>query len=430
MPIAFRAEDIEQTISERFKAVARDAPDALAVRTRARDVSFSLLDAWSDALAADLLDRLGAGSEPVPFLLPQGPLAIATTLAILKTGKFYVPIDPSWGPQRARELVGALNARVVLTDTVSRPSFEGNGVGVIELRPEPLAGGRSVNVDVRPDQAAYVYFTSGSTGRPKCVIDCHRNVLHNVMRYTHALRIGSSDRLSLVQSCGFSGAVSSMFAALLNGAASCPVDMRAETPVRLARWLDDLGVTIYHSVPSLYRRIVSAGDLFERVRVVRLEGDRSDRLDLELFRRHFARPTILAVGLGATETGLVCQYLFDHDTVMPAGVVPIGRAVTDMAFEVRDDQGRPVPTGDAGEIVVKSRFLAIGYWNNAAATARAFESDGNGSERRYKTGDRGRIGNDGSLEYLGRLDGRARVRGQWIEPADLEAALCAVSGIR
>ena len=364
------------------------------------------------------------------FCCPQGPLAIATTLGILKAGKFYVPIDPSWGQPRAKELVSELNARLALTDAEFGPALRASGVTTIELAPEPRPSGRAVDVNIHPDQPAYVYFTSGSTGRPKGVIDCHRNVLHNVMRYTHALRIGSTDRLSLVQSCGFSGAVSSMFAALLNGAASCPVDMRAETPVRLARWLDDLGVTIYHSVPSLYRRIISAGDLFRRVRVVRLEGDRSDRLDLELFRRHFARPTILAVGLGATETGLVCQYFFDHDTVMPAGVVPIGRAVTDMAFEVRDDHGRAAQAGDAGEIVVKSRFLAIGYWNNAAATARAFESDGNEFERRYKTGDRGRIGDDGSLEYLGRLDGRTRVRGQWIEPADLEAALCAVSGIR
>jgi amino acid adenylation domain-containing protein len=430
MAIEFHPKDIEQSIPERFKTVVASAPEAVAVRTRTVELTFAHLDCWSDAIAADLLDRLGLSSEPVPFLLPQGPLALAATLGILKAGKFYVPIDPSWGPQRTMELVGELNVRIVLTDAEFGPSLYSNGATVMELSPDLREGSRAIDVRIGADEPAYVYFTSGSTGRSKGVIDCHRNVLHNVMRYTHSLRIESADRLSLVQSCGFSGAVSSMFAALLNGATSCPVDRRVETPARLARWLDDLEVTIYHSVPSLFRSIVSAGEVFQHVRVVRLEGDRSDLLDLELFRRHFAASAILVVGLGTTETGLVCQYFFGSNSEMPAGVVPVGRAVTGMAFEVRGDDGQPAARAVAGEIIVRSRFLATGYWNDAAATARAFESAGNGSERVYKTGDRGRIANDGSLEYLGRLDGRARLRGQWIEMADLEAAICALPGVR
>jgi amino acid adenylation domain-containing protein len=430
MSIPFRPEDIEQSIPERFKKHVARAPDSIAVRTRTCELSYARLDSWSNAIAATLL-RLGAGSEPVPFLLPQGPPAIATTLGILKVGKFYVPLDPAWGSRRATALASDLNARVLLTDAEFAPSLRGRGLDIIELSPDPPADATPpVDVSVRSDQPAYVYFTSGSTGPPKGVIDCHRNVLHNVMRYTHALGIGNADRLSLLQSCGFSGAVSSMFAALLNGASSCPVDMRAETPARLARWLDEMAVTIYHSVPSLFRGIVSAGEVFRHVRVVRLEGDRADRLDLEFFRRHFTPPAVLAIGLGATETGLVCQYFFDHHSELPEGVVPIGRAVTDMAFEVRGEDGRQVPPGIAGEIVVRSEYLASGYWNDSAATARAFQSASHGSQRAYKTGDRGRVSEGGSLEYLGRLDGRARVRGQWVEPADVEVALCALPGVR
>jgi amino acid adenylation domain-containing protein len=424
-------DDVEQSIPERFSKQVAHAPESLAIRTRTCELSFARLDSWSSAIAADLLRRLGARSEPVPLLLPQGPLAIAATLGILKAGKFYAPLDPAWGSRRATALVGDLNARVLLTDAEFAPSLRIRGVDVIELSPGPPADtAPTVDVSVRPDDPAYVYFTSGSTGPPKGVIDCHRNVLHNVMRYTRALGIRNADRLSLLQSCGFSGAVSSMFAALLNGATSCPVDMRAETPARLARWLDEVAVTIYHSVPSLFRGIVSAGDLFRHVRVVRLEGDRADRLDLELFRRHFTPPAVLAVGLGATETGLVCQYFFDHRSELPEGVVPIGHAVTDMAFEIRGEDGTPAPPGIAGEIVVRSHYLATGYWNDAEATARAFESAGNGSPRAYKTGDRGRTSDAGRLEYLGRVDGRARVRGQWVEPADVDAALCALPGVR
>ena len=81
-------------------------------------------------------------------------------------------------------------------------------------------------ISLRPDSLAYIYYTSGSTGKPKGVMDTHRNVLHNVMRYTNNLRIAPSDRLTLLQSPGFSGAVSSLFGALLNGASSFPFDLR------------------------------------------------------------------------------------------------------------------------------------------------------------------------------------------------------------
>jgi thioesterase domain-containing protein len=177
--------------------------------------------------------------------------------------------------------------------------------------------------------------------------------------------------------------------------------------------------------------VTAAGRVFRQIRIVRLEGDLATRLDLELFRRHFVQGSVLAIGLGTTETGLVCQYFFHHGCALPDGVVPIGRPVTDMQVEVRGDDGMLAPNGTAGEIAVKSRFLATGYWKDATATARAFESAGAGSaERVYKTGDRGRIREDGNLEYLGRLDGRTRVRGQWVEPTEIDSALCALPGVR
>jgi amino acid adenylation domain-containing protein len=432
--VPFRRDEIERSIPERFKDQVASVPDGIAVRTLACALSYASLDRWSDAIAAQLLSRLDVRPEPVPFLLAQGPLAIATTLAILKAGKYYVPLDPSWGLQRAIDLADELDARVLLTDAEFATSLR-DRIGealILQLSSDcPAVAGPSIQIKTAPDQPAYVYFTSGSTGRPKGVVDCHRNVLHNVMRYTHALSIGKADRLSLLQSCGYSGAVSSMFTALLNGGTSCPVDMRVETPARLARWLDELSVTIYHSVPSLFRSVMSTDQIFHKVRVVRLEGDRATRRDLELFLTNFTAPSVLAVGLGATETGLVCQYFFDHGGALPEGVVPIGYPVKDMQFEVHGEDGTPAPPGIAGEIVVQSRFLATGYWKDARATARVFESAGTGSpERIYKTGDLGRINDEGGLEYLGRLDGRARVRGQWVQLADVDVALCALPGVQ
>jgi amino acid adenylation domain-containing protein len=425
-------DDSDGSIPARFRAQAARTPDAIAVRSRAADLTYADLDHWSDAIAAQLLQDLDYSCEPVPFLLPQSPLAIACTLGVLKSGKFYVPLDPSWKIERTAEIVGRLAARLVVVD----PEFAGfirgcMNVPVFELRSDPPTQLHAVDVGIRPDQPAYVYFTSGTTGPPKGVIDSHRNVLHNVMRYTRGLQIQADDRLTLLQSCGFSGAVSSMFGALLNGATSCPLDMRGETPARVAHWLEAERITIYHSVPSLFQSVAPCGGTFEHVRVVRLEGDLATRRDLELFRKHFTNRSRLAIGLGTTETGLACQYFYDHTMPLPDGVVPIGRPVTDMDVEVVSDDGSPAPCGAPGQIVVKSPFLAIGYWKDGDATSRAFTpAEPGASSRCYRTGDRGRVNAAGDLEYLGRLNGLVRVRGQWIELADLDAALCGLAGVR
>src|SRR6185436_2513617 len=153
-------------------------------------------------------------------------------------------------------------------------------------------------VAVAPDAGAYVYYTSGTTGRPKGVLDSHRNVLHNVMRYTNSLAIGADDRLTLLQGPAFSGAVSSLFAALLNGAASFPFDVPAQGADAIAGWLRDERITIYHSVPALFRQVARSPAPFPALRLIRLEGDRASVRDLELFQARFTHGCRLVNGLG------------------------------------------------------------------------------------------------------------------------------------
>jgi non-ribosomal peptide synthetase component F len=146
---------------------------------------------------------------------------------------------------------------------------------------------------------AYLYYTSGTTGRPKGVADSHRNVLHNVQRYTRTLGIGRGDRLSLDQSPSFSGAVSSTYAALLNGGTLCAWSPRRRPAG--ADWLAEANVTIYHSVPALFRALVTGRTSFPRCasfasRHRALAGD----ADLP---RTFPASSVLVNGLSTTETG-------------------------------------------------------------------------------------------------------------------------------
>ena len=130
-------------------------------------------------------------------------------------------------------------------------------------------------LDVPPERPAYIYYTSGSTGRPKGVVDSHRNVLHNIMRYTNNLSIDHSDRLSLIETPTYSGIVSSLFCALLNGGSICPFDFRDRGAADLADFLIRHKVSIFHSVPVIFEQLLATDRDFPDFRIIRLEGDKA-----------------------------------------------------------------------------------------------------------------------------------------------------------
>jgi thioesterase domain-containing protein len=127
----------------------------------------------------------------------------------------------------------------------------------------------------------------------------------------------------------------------------------------------------------------------------------------------------------------VRQYFVTKDTPVPDGVVPVGQAVEDMEILLLDDAGRPVDGDVVGEIAVRSRFLAPGYWRRPDLTAAAFLADPAGGDTRiYRTGDLGRLsgGAGGCLEHLGRKDFQLRIRGQWVNVVAIEGALRELGG--
>ena len=286
-------------------------------------------------------------------------------------------------------------AKLILADEAGLPTARALARGersLLQVDEAPDRGAGDPSVDVPPDAVAYVFHTSGSTGRPKGVYDTHRNVLHNILRYTNALRIGHDDRLTLLQSCSFSGSVSSLLCALLNGAATFPFNVRREGSQRLAEWLREEQITIYHSVPTIFRSFLSGDARFPDVRCIRLEGDRSSRVDVDLFRRHFEPGCLLVNGLGTTETGIARQFFVDHETEVDDGVLPVGYPVRDVDVCLLDQEGDQVEIGQVGEIAVRSAYLASGYWGRPDLTEAAFRPDPAGGRGRvYRTGDMGRM---------------------------------------
>ena len=429
----FERDEFEQSIPRRFEMQVRRRPERLAVETREHAWSYETLNRAANRIAHALVAARGAKPEPVALVVGQGALLVAAILGVLKAGKLYAPLDPADPEPRLADLVRDTRAAVVLAEARTMRTAAAvapPGALVLDVARAESQPDEDLALPIAPDALAYVYYTSGSTGRPKGVVDAHRNVLHNVMRYTNSLAISPEDRLTLLQGPSFSGAVSSLFGALLNGAAAFPFDVGREGADAIAPWLRARAITIYHSVPALFRRVAASREALPALRLIRLEGDRASVRDLEFYRARFAAHAQLVNGLGATECGLVRQFFVGPSTPPSARVVPVGYPVEDMDVRVVGADGTACGSGEVGEIVVGSRYLALGYWQREDATAAAFSRDPRDPVGRlYRTGDLGRLRPDGCLEHLGRVDAAPKIRGHRVAIADVESALLALDGV-
>jgi amino acid adenylation domain-containing protein len=430
----FDRADIEASIPGIFERQVRAGPHRTAVAGGSQMLSYDGLNRQSNRIAHAILRRRGDAEEPVALLFRQGSAAVAATLGSLKAGKIYVPLEPTQPAPELQRVIADCQPSLIITDGANEALAKAlEGDTNRRMNVETMTAGLSEDdpgLRLSPDRVGYIFYTSGTTGPPKGVFDNHRNVLHNVMRYTNSLEIRATDRLSLIESCSYSGTVSSLFSALLNGAAICPFDLQGQGIERLGAWMERVGVTIFHSVPTIFEQLMATGRGFDDLRLIRLEGDRAERRQLALFQVRFGAGCVLVNGLGTTETGLVRQYFVTPNSKLDGDVVPIGHAVEDMEINVVDGDGRTVEEGCVGEIAVRSAYLACGYWQRPDLTETAFVVDPvDPILRTYRTGDLGRMRAGDCLDFLGRKDFRTKLRGHWIETAEIENALCEIESV-
>jgi amino acid adenylation domain-containing protein len=429
--IPFRREEIEQSISRRFEQQAIRHAGKLAVKTRHRQINFGELNCLANRVANAILSKRGDVSEPIATLLRPGTMGSAAVVGILKARKIWVPLDPSYPGARLIRILQDTNANLIVTDSKQIKHFaelqkRRDRLFLIDELPERLSG-QNPNLNISPDTRAYIIYTSGSTGEPKGIVQNHRNVLHSIYLHTNTLAISSDDRLTAFSSYGHLAGVTALFRSLLNGAGHFPFDILEDGIPRIADWLIDNEITIYTSVPTVFRHFVDSLQEpceFPFLRLIHLGGEPVLRRDTELYKQYFSSRTLFLNNLGSTEVGIYRQFLIDKETTIEASVVPVGYAIEDKEVLLVDDQGRESPPGHPGEIVIKSPYIALEYWNKPELTRRAFLQDtAQRNQRLFHTGDIGRMLSDGCLVLLGRGDEQIKIRGERIETGEIEAIL-------
>lgn len=405
----FRKSEIHQSIPERFEKQVKRHRDQCAVDDGIWKLSYGALNEQSNKIAWSILNHGLTPQSPVAILCKQGAMFVTATLGVLKSGFCYAVLDTNQPVSQLNETIRYLESTLILTDSahktlgekISTPNLK-----VIDLEDlDNSLSAENTKLPIVPESLAYIYFTTGSTDKPKGVMDTHRNVLHNIRRYTNSLQISPEDRLTLLHAPHLSACVSSQFGALLNGATLFPKPIKASTVNTLADWLIDKKITIYHSTPSVFEYALSEDSYASQLRIIRLEGAPCRVDDLIRFKHYAPENCRLVNGLGTTETGLSTQFFFGHDMATPKNLVPIGYPVDGMGVLILDENGDEKGLGKSGEIAIRSAYLSPGYWKDSEKTKTSFTTDAkNAILRIWKTGDLGQKELDGRIVHLGRKE--------------------------
>ncbi len=429
----FPSEGAGITVFGRFKEVAEAHPDREATRCGTERTSYGELMEWVRRVGWELAKD--GERSPVALGLPTDARYPSAMLGALAAGRPYVPLDLSHPPERLRH--------VMVHSGVTRVLVAGTGAQELEgllgdgRRLTDLDGLAAAPDDWRPapraEDPAYILYTSGSTGRPKGVYQHQSGLMHDVMQYTHSVHLSSEDTTTLLYSPSVNGAIRDIFGALLNGACLCMSNLRVEG-LRVA-WerMAEAGITIFHAMPPVLRALLQSrpgAPLPGSVRLAYVAGDRFHACDVHLLRAAMPADALLYTGIGSTECAtLYRQWFMPPHWAPEVQGVPVGHAVPDRELILLDNEGLPVEVGQAGNIHVRSRFLARGYWNDPQLTAGAFSEADEGGFRTFRTGDRGRLRPDGLLEFHGRADRQVKVRGFRVEPAEVESVLRLLPGV-
>jgi len=391
-------------------------PDALAVDDGVRRLSRAELLADVAALAAVIGDRVTPGT-PVGVRLPDGVEPLVAWLACLAAGCPAILLDATDVPARFGRIAAASRLAAVISD---RPA---PGYDVIDPAGHPPAPLKPRNV--APGDPAFVVWTSGSTGAPKGIVQSQRSVLFRSGLLINSGHLSVADRYLSLNAPASMGALLNAVAALLSGACLHRVDIAAEGLIGVLDRIERSAITAVIGVPALYRtlcRLDGAAEQLTSLRLVSSNGEALLAADLQLLRATLPASCEVQMIYGATETQAAMRFVTPSETPREAQVAA-GRSIPGVQWAVLDEDGIAVPDGEVGELWIRSRYTAIGEWEDGACVPGRLQPDGVDGSRRYAMGDLVRLRDDGALVVVGRSDRQLKIDGHRIEPVEVEAAL-------
>ena len=414
--------DLSKTVVDLFREQAKRTPDAPAVLFDGKTISYKELDRLTDSLAAKIQSFGLKEEEVVSVLIGRNTWMTKASLAAMKAGCAYQPLDPSYPSERLNFMSQDARAKLLIADSEFLPlvgDYKGPVLKTEDLEELPYAPCTAPGP--KPESLYILLYTSGSTGKPKgCMLE-QRNLVNFCAWYQDYYGLKAGDRVAAFASYGFDANMMDQYPALTSGACVCiiPEDVRHDLAA-LDRFITENGVT--HSFMT-----TQVGVMYAR----NFPGNKSlQHLSVGGEKLVSMPPPSYAFynGYGPTECTIfstVFHVLEREDNI------PIGHPLSNVQLYVVDHYMRRLPVGAAGELLIGGAGVGRGYLNNPEKTAESFiENPFMPGVRMYRSGDIVRYRPDGNIEFVGRKDRQVKIRGFRIELKEVEAVLQEVPGIK
>lgn len=413
----------DKCVHQLFEAQVERTPEALAVTFEDKSLTYHELNRRANGLAKNLQD-LGVGpAVQVGILMEKSLEILVALLAVLKTGGVYVPIHPSFPAERVQFMLKDAKVQVLLSNV--DPEFgELQNIRVLKLNQDQFdnpVDWPNPQLNISPDDLAYIMYTSGSTGQPKGVMVQHAALVNFLWSMRQRPGIKADDGLLSVTSISFDIAALELYLPLMVGAKVIIASQRmVSNPSLIGEAIDQYGVSMMQATPATWQLLLETGWKGAPNLKALCGGD--------VLTRSTADQLLTRVGslwnmYGPTETTIWSSVGLIQPGNNP---ITIGQAVGNTQLYVLDRHLQVVPIGVVGELHIGGRGLASGYLDRPDLTNEKFIPDCFRSEpgaRLYKTGDRARYLPDYSIEILGRTDDQVKINGNRIELGEIVAVL-------
>lgn len=441
---------IERTLDTLLSSAAESDPGAPALVDGDSVLTYQQLWDAAARTAAALVDAGVGRGDRVGLYHHKSAAAVAAIYGVLLAGAAYVPLDPKSPSGRIAGIVRDCELEVLVTSATLAArcgdlATEGTPLRCLVLTGSSIEEGSALPqgiparasgefdplrtaVGSTPEQLAYVLYTSGSTGAPKGVMISHRNALAFVEWAASEMRLSPHDRVSSHAPFHFDLSIFDLFAtASAGGSVALVPGSLSLFPVELARFIDEAGITVWYSVPSVLRMLAEKGGLspgsLVALRAVLFAGEVFPAPGLAELMRLLPHAEFWNL-YGPTETNVCTAFRVREPPVPDRGDIPIGSAVCGDDVFLIGPGGACADRGEVGEIYVTGPTVAMGYWNDPERTRERFVKDPRGGgERAYRTGDLAIEGPPGVFTFVGRRDHQVKSRGYRIELGEVEQAL-------
>ncbi len=426
----------DKLLHEGIMESAGKFPDRTAVVAGDRSYTYSEMMSLSGDICSELMKSGVKKGEPVGIAAGKSVYQPSSAIAVLCAGGIYVPVSVEQGEKRIESIIKRAGIKVILTDSADKTMYPEN---VNVIRADTLVHDEGfVLPEIKERSAsdpAYIIFTSGSTGEPKGVVISHRGAVNTIKDINEKYGVTENDRVLGVSQFSFDLSVYDIFGVLgVGGKLVYPTDAQKKDPAYLVSLIQQNGITIWNSVPSLLRMIMvylesekNKPDI-SSIRLALLSGDWIP-VDLpEKFLGYSGSGKVVSLG-GATEASIWSIY-HDYDGLCEGfNSIPYGRPLANQHFRILDSHLRDCPAGVKGDIYILGAGLADGYYNDPEKTAAQFFKHPADGVMMYKTGDIGKYHNNGEIEFLGRSDSQIKFNGHRIELGEIESAVNKVDGV-